>query len=247
MRSRRASSTGRVTRAGIPTTSEPGGTRLPSGTTAPAATTLPVPMWTPFRSTLPMPMRQSSSTVHAWRMARCPTATRAPMCVGSPVSTCTIVPSCRFVASPMTIASTSPRSTAPYHTLARAPRVTSPSTTALGAMNAVGWMLMLLPHRLERPLHPRVDRLAVLLGRIPAQVLRDVHGLVVERVHIGPRIDARLDRLAVARDVHQQDGRAREHRCIRREGDQRRRQRYGPGVPAHVILVVRRTVGLARP
>src|SRR3989449_8475395 len=109
-----------------------------------------------------------------------------------------MVPSCTFDASPTTMGAVSPRNTAWYQTLARAPRVTSPSTTAPGAMNAVGWMLMLLPHRLERPLDPRVDRLAVLLGRIPAQVLRDVHGLVVERVHVGPRIDARLDRLAVA-------------------------------------------------
>src|SRR5207245_2593369 len=96
-------------------TSEPGGMRAPSGTTAPAATTLPVPMWTPLSSTLPMPIRQSSSTVQPCRMARCPTPTRAPIRAGSRSSTCTIVPSWRLVFSPTTIAAMSPRSTALYH------------------------------------------------------------------------------------------------------------------------------------
>src|SRR5438445_1620723 len=185
MRSRRASSTGRVTRAGTPTTSEPGGMRAPSGTTAPAATTLPVPMWTPLSSTLPMPMRQSSATVQPCRMARCPTPTRAPMRAGLPASTCTMVPSCRLEASPTTIAAMSPRRTAPYHTLARGPSVTSPTTPAPGAMNAVGSMFVLLPHRLERPLHPRVHRLTVLLGGVPAQHAGHVDSLVVERLDVG--------------------------------------------------------------
>src|SRR6266550_3540509 len=176
MRSRRASSTGRVTRAGTPTTSEPGGTRAPSGTTAPAATTLPVPMWTPFKSTLPMPIKQSSSTVHACRLAR----------------------------SPTTIAAMSPRSTAPYHTLACAPSVTSPNTTAPGAINAVGWMLMLLPHRLEYPLDPRVYGLAVPLSGVPAQGLRLVQRLVVERVEVGGSEHARLQRRALLGDMDQQ-------------------------------------------
>src|SRR2546426_8144385 len=206
MRSRRASSTGRVTRAGPPTTSEPGGTRASSGTTAPAATTLPVPMWTPVSSTLPMPIRQSSSTVHPCRMARCPTPTRAPIRAGSRSSTCTIVPSWRLVFSPTTIAAMSPRSTAPYHTLACAPSVTSPSTTAPGAMNAVGWMLMLLPHRLEYPLDPRVYRLAVFLSGGPPQRLRHVQRLAVERVEVGGAEHPRLQRRAVLRDMNQANG-----------------------------------------
>src|SRR2546426_9427422 len=234
MRSRRASSTGRVTRAGTPTTSEPGGTRASSGTTAPAATTLPVPMWTPLSSTLPMPIRQSSSTVHPCRMARCPTPTRAPICAGSRSSTCTIVPSWRLVFSPTTIAAMSPRSTAPYHTLACAPSVTSPSTTAPGAMNAVGWMLMLLPHRLEYPLDPCVYRLAVFLSGVPPQRLCHVQRFVVECVKVGGSEHARLERRAVLRHMDQQDGLAREDGGIGGGGEggrgERQRARGGERV-----------------
>src|SRR5881394_2596947 len=231
MRARSASSTRRVTRAGTPTTSDPGGTRVSSGTTAPAATTLPVSMWAPFRSTLPIPIRQSSSTVHPCRMARCPTPTRAPMRAGCPVSTCTIVPSWRLVFSPITIASTSPRSTAPYHTLACAPRVTSPSTTAPGAMNTVGWMLMLRPHRLERPLDPRVHRLAVLLGRIPAKILGHVQ---------------RLERRPLAGHENQEDRLARNHRGVGSYRDSRGGQRDRPRVEAEVVLIVGGAVLIAR-
>src|SRR2546430_1507052 len=246
MRSRRASSTGRVTRAGTPTTSEPGGTRAPSGTTAPAATTLPVAMWTPLRSTLPMPIKQSSSMVHPCRMARCPTPTRAPIRAGSPSSTWTIVPSWRLVRSPTTIAAMSPRSTAPYHTLACALSVTSPSTTAPGAINAVGWMWMLLPHGLEYPLDPGVYRLAVLLGGVPAQGLRHVQRLVVERVEVGGSEHPRLERRAVPRHVDQQDGLARENRGIGRHGDARQRQRQRTRVETEIVLVVGGAVLVAR-
>ena len=51
---------------------------------------------------------------------------------GTPGSTCTMVPSCTLLSSPITIASLSPRSTAVGHTLTRAPRVTSPMTCAAG-------------------------------------------------------------------------------------------------------------------
>src|SRR5207253_1649016 len=246
MRSRRASSTGRVTRAGTPTTREPGGTRASSGTTAPAATTLPVPMWTPLRSTLPMPIRQSSSTVHPCRMARCPTPTRAPIRAGSRSSTCTIVPSWRLVFSPTMIAAMSPRSTAPYHTLACALSVTSPSTTAPGAMNAVGWMLMLLPHRLECPLDPCVYRLAVFLSGVPPQCLRHVQRLVVERVEVGRSEHPRLECRPVLRHMDQQDRLAREYGCVGGHGNARQRQRQRTGVETEIVLIVGGPVVVAR-
>src|SRR5438093_424986 len=53
-----------------------------------------------------------------------------------------IEPSCTLLASPTLIGAISPRSTAPYQTLARAPSVTSPSTKAPGAMQALRWMLI---------------------------------------------------------------------------------------------------------
>src|SRR5213076_2332087 len=228
MRSRRASSTGRVTRAGTPTTREPGGTRASSGTTAPAATTLPVPMWTPLRSTLPMPIRQSSSTVHPCRMARCPTPTRAPIRAGSRSSTCTIVPSWRLVFSPTMIAAMSPRTTAP------------------GAMNAVGWMLMLLPHRLECPLDPCVYRLAVFLSGVPPQCLRHVQRLVVERVEVGRSEHPRLECRPVLRHMDQQDRLAREYGCVGGHGNARQGQRQRTGVETEIVLIVGGPVVVAR-
>src|SRR5215210_1341309 len=74
-------------------------------------------------------------------MARCPIATRAPMVHGRPGSTCTIVPSCTLLSSPIVIASLSPRSTAVGHTLARAPSVTLPMTCAAACTNAAGWIV----------------------------------------------------------------------------------------------------------
>src|SRR5438094_630314 len=142
MRSRRTSSTGRVTRAGTPTTSEPGGTRASSGTTAPAAT------------------------------------------------------------------------------------------------NAVGWMLMLLPHRLEYPLDPRVYRLAVFLSGVPPQRLRHVQRLVVERVEVGGSEHPRLECRPVLRHMDQQDRLAREYGCVSRHGDARQRQRQRARVETEIVLVV---------
>src|SRR3989442_8044199 len=162
-------------------------------------------------------------------MARCPSPTRAPIRVGSPSSTCTMVPSWRLVRSPTTIAAMSPRSTAPYHTLACAPSVTSPNTTAPGAINTVGWMLMLLPHRLEYPLDPRVYGLAVPLSGVPAQGLRHVQRLVVERVEVGGSEHARLQRRALLGDMDQQNGLAREYGGIGGHGGARPRQRAGGG------------------
>ena len=77
---------------------------------------------TPLSRTLPMPIRQSSSTVQPCRITRCPTPTRRPTMQGTPSSTCTMVPSCRLVSAPITIGAMSPRSTAPYQTLASCAR-----------------------------------------------------------------------------------------------------------------------------
>jgi hypothetical protein len=44
---------------------------------------------------------------------------------------------CTFVSSPMTISSSFPRSTPPYHTLESAPILTLPTTTVAGTTNAL--------------------------------------------------------------------------------------------------------------
>src|SRR5438046_2124541 len=188
------------------------------------------------------PRARERNTTRQW----CARATRAPIRVGSPSSTCTMVPSWRLVRSPTTIAAMSPRSTAPYHTLACAPSVTSPNTTAPGAINAVGWMLMLLPHRLEYPLDPRVYGLAVPLSGVPAQGLRHVQRLVVERVEVGGSEHARLQRRALLGDMDQQNGLAREYGGVRGHGNARQRQRQRTSVETEMVLIVGGPILVAR-
>src|SRR2546428_4848243 len=171
-------------------------------------------------------------------MARCPTPTRARWRAGCPASQSTLVPSCRLESSPTRTPAMSPRRTAPYHTLARGPRVTSPSTTAPGAMNAVGSMFVLLPHGLERPLHPRVHRFAVLLGGVPAQDLGHVDGLVVEGLNVGLGEDPRLERAPRRRHFDEQDRLPREDRRVGGHGDEGCGQRGGRSIEADVVLVL---------
>src|SRR5216110_3522726 len=92
----------------------------------------------------------------------------------------------------------------------------------------------LLPHRLERPLHPRVDRLTVLLRGVPTQVPRHVHGLIVEGGEVGWAEHAGLERGAVARDMDQEHGLAWQHRRI--GGDRMRVTERGTGGVSKQIL-----------
>ncbi len=132
------SSTRRTTRAGTPTTSEPGATSMFSSSKAPAPMIEPRPTRTPLSKIAPMPIRQSSSTVQPCRMTRCPTVTRSPTEQGIPGSAWIIVRSWMLDCAPMEIRSVSPRSTELYQTLDSAPMWTSPRMIAPGAMNAVG-------------------------------------------------------------------------------------------------------------
>ena len=72
-----------------------------------------------------------------------PTVTRAPMRSGPPAGlagvlcdTCSTLLSWMLLASPMPIELTSPRITAPGHTEASRPRLTSPITVARGCTQA---------------------------------------------------------------------------------------------------------------
>ena len=85
-----------------------------------------------------MPMSVSLSTTAAWTMARWPTVTRSPTSVGCPGSECSTQPSWRLESAPTTMRSLSARTTDPYHTLERAPMVTSPTTVAPSATQASG-------------------------------------------------------------------------------------------------------------
>src|SRR2546423_11326923 len=108
------------------------------------------------------------------------------------------------------------------------------------------WPRELLTYRLERPLHPRFGRLAVLLSRIPAQVLRHVERFIVECFHVRRDEHAGFHRRAVAGNPDEQDRLAREDRRIGRNGNQRRRERHRTRVEAEVVLIVGWTELVAR-
>ena len=82
----RRRSRGADTRAGTPTIRLPGGKVLPSVTSAPAPTRHSVSITAPLRIFAPIPIRQSSAIVQPWRIAWCPTVTRAPIVSGKPGS-----------------------------------------------------------------------------------------------------------------------------------------------------------------
>ncbi|ADI11935.1 hypothetical protein SBI_08817 [Streptomyces bingchenggensis BCW-1] len=145
MPSRSSSVSSRLTFAGTPATSEPGGTCIPCGTSACAATREPAPTRAPLSTVAPMPTSTSSSMTQPCSTALWPTETRSPTVAGKPGSACIVQLSWILLPAPTLIASASPRSTAWYQTLAPAPSVTSPITTDVGAANASGSTFGSLP------------------------------------------------------------------------------------------------------
>ena len=67
-----------------------------------------------------------------------PMVTPCPTVSGQPRSVCSTLPSCTLLLRPMVMRSVSPRSTAPYQTLAFSASVTRPITWALPATQALG-------------------------------------------------------------------------------------------------------------
>ncbi len=92
----------------------------------------------PLSSVLCMPMRQPAPTVAPWMTAPWPTALPGPIDTGEPGSLWAMAPSWKLVKAPITICSTSPRSTAPGHTVTPSSRMTSPITVASGCTNTPG-------------------------------------------------------------------------------------------------------------
>jgi hypothetical protein len=115
-------------------TSEPSGMTLPSVIRAFAPIRQFFPITARPRTTAPMPIRVLSPIVQLWSMAMCPTVTLSPIVSGSPGSECRTLPSWMLVFAPMTIGSLSPRTVTPNQTLAPDFNVTSPTTTALSAI-----------------------------------------------------------------------------------------------------------------
>ncbi len=119
---------------GAPITSEPAGITLPSVTSAPAPTSELSPITAPLRTIAPMPISTLLPMVQPWTMARWPMVQPMPTVAGKPGSVCTTTCSCRLESAPMTIASPSPRTTAPNQMPTLSPSVTLPITVAVGAI-----------------------------------------------------------------------------------------------------------------
>ena len=66
-----------------------------------------------------------------------PTVTPSASVSGMPLSVCSTLPSCTLQLRPSVIQSLSPRSTAPYQTLAPSARRTRPMTLAVSATQAL--------------------------------------------------------------------------------------------------------------
>ena len=91
-------------------------------------------MMAPFITTAWMPISEPSPTVQPCSMAWWPTVTRAPIVSAKPGSACSTAPSWMLLRAPIAIEVLSPRATAPAHTLASAPTLTSPISVASTAM-----------------------------------------------------------------------------------------------------------------
>eukprot|EP01139_Manchomonas_bermudensis_P012053 Amastigsp_a345333_28.p2 type:complete len:197 gc:universal Amastigsp_a345333_28:115-705(+) len=136
MCARSATESWRVATAGLPSHSSPRLTTAPAGTTAPPATTACDWMQAPSPTMAPGPTRQSFSRVHAVRIAPESTTTPEPTVIAAPDALRRMALLPIVVESPIEIAPESPRTTAPYHTEAFAPRFTAPTMDADGATKA---------------------------------------------------------------------------------------------------------------
>ncbi len=105
------------------------------------------PITARLRITEPMPIRLLSPMVQPCSITRWPTVTPWPMCIGTPSSVCSTLPSWMLLFSPMWIGSLSPRRVAFHQIDAPADRCTSPITVALGAIQAVLAMVGLFAPR----------------------------------------------------------------------------------------------------
>ena len=127
----------------------PSGTSVPGVTSAPPATIARTPMRAPSSTVDPLPTRHSSPSQAACTVQLWPIVAPAPTSTPWAPLTCTTAQSCTLAPRWMTIAWKSARTTALYQTEARSSIVTSPMTTAVGAMNADGCTRGCFPSKLN--------------------------------------------------------------------------------------------------
>ena len=122
---------------------------MPGTTSEPAPTSERAPTRTRSSTVDPLPIKHSSSSVQPWITHAWPTVTPGPISTGSAEFTCTTEQSWTLAPARITIGAVSPRTTALYHTDALASIVTLPTTTAVSATKALGWILGVLPSKLR--------------------------------------------------------------------------------------------------
>ena len=130
----------RFTCAGAPAASIPAGMTVSGSTTEPAATSAPSPTTAPSSTCAPFAISARAPMVAPWMTALCAIEASSPMSAGMFARPWTTAPSWMFAPFPMTAYEVSPRTTAPYQMEAPASMRTSPTTVAVGAMKALGWM-----------------------------------------------------------------------------------------------------------
>ena len=110
---------------------------MPSGISVPAPTRQLRPITAWFMTTLRMPTRLPSPTVHPCSITMWPTLTRRPSVSRMPASVCSTQPSCTLEATPMVMRSLSPRTIDPNQTEDWSLSTTLPTTVALAATKAL--------------------------------------------------------------------------------------------------------------
>src|SRR5437762_12457084 len=127
----------------------PSGISVSGVTSAPAATIARAPIRAPSRTVEPLPTRHSSPRKAACTVQLWPIVAPAPTSVPWRGVTCTTGQCCTAAARRTTVGLKAARRTALYQTGAFSSTVTSPTSTAVGAMKAVGCALGLFPSKLN--------------------------------------------------------------------------------------------------
>jgi hypothetical protein len=116
----------------------PSGMTIPGGTVAPAATSARRPTTARSSTVEPLPISASACTTQPCTTHRCPTVAPSPISVTGSSPPCSTEPSCTLAPRRTTIGPKSARSTAPYQIEASSSTRTSPTSVAVGAIQAAG-------------------------------------------------------------------------------------------------------------
>jgi hypothetical protein len=122
----------------MPAACIPSGIFIPGGTVAPAATSARLPMTAPSSTVAPLPIRASAPTTAPCTTHKWPTVAPSPISQGGVAPPCSTEPSWMLAPRRTMIGPKSARSTAPYQIDASSSTLTSPTSVAVGAIQAVG-------------------------------------------------------------------------------------------------------------